>query len=63
MNTGMYVSFSISMPVVLEVVVGPSADVGIVDGQVVDEEQLDVKVQGDAEVQEVVGEVLRLKMK
>ena len=55
MNTGMHVSFSISMPVVLEVVVGPSADVGIVDGQVVDEEQLDVKVQGDAEVQVVVG--------
>ena len=41
MNTGMYVSFSISMPVVLEVVVvGPSADVGIVDVQGV-EEQLD----------------------
>ena len=51
------------MPVVLEVVVGPSADVGIVDGQGVDKEQLEVKVQGDAEVQEVVGEVLRLKMK
>ena len=59
----MYVSFSISMPVVLEVVVGPSADVGIVDVQGV-EEQLDVKVQGDAEVQVVVGgQVLRLKMK
>ena len=52
------------MPVVLEVVVvGPSADVGIVDVQGV-EEQLDVKVQGDAEVQVVVGgQVLRLKMK
>jgi len=51
----MYVSFSISMPVVLDVVVGPSADVGIVDGQVVDKEQVDVKVPGDAEEQVVVG--------
>ena len=64
MKTGMYVSFCISMPVVLEVVVGPSVAEGILVVQAVDKVQeitaRDVEVQVEFVEQVVVQDQVRL---
>ena len=64
MKTGMYVSFCISMPVVLEIVVGPSVAEGILVVQAVDKVQKvaasDVEVQVEFVEQVVVRDQVRL---
>lgn len=64
MKTGMYVSFCISMPVVLEIVVGPSVAEGILVVQAVDKVQeitaRDVEVQVEFVEQVVVQDQVRL---